>query len=195
MTRTLEMISPRPGVIDEENQVLCASTLPLVEVLRQVSSVVQTLSDEEYVARPVGVIDSSVGGHVRHCLDHVTAFMAALRSGRLDYDHRARGTSIESSSSAALEHLRVLTNELLVLDEIPIDLPLRLSLLVSPQRPAVEVGSTAGREFAFVLSHTIHHNALMGAMLKMLGKCPPADFGYAPSTLAHRNSKSCAPSR
>ena len=38
----------------------------------------------------------------------------------------------------------------------------------------------------FLLSHTVHHYALIGAILRLSGVEPPAGFGLAPSTLRHQ---------
>jgi hypothetical protein len=53
--------------------------------------------------------------------------------------------------------------------------------------------STAARELQFLVSHTVHHYALIAFILRANGIDPGADFGVAPSTLAHRKSQqSCA---
>jgi hypothetical protein len=49
-----------------------------------------------------------------------------------------------------------------------------------------------GRELAFVLSHTVHHNALIAVMALTLGVSIPDRFGYAPSTIAHLEKVACA---
>jgi hypothetical protein len=49
-----------------------------------------------------------------------------------------------------------------------------------------------GRELAFVLSHTVHHNALIAIMAQTLGVPVPARFGYAPSTIAYLEKAECA---
>jgi len=56
----------------------------------------------------------------------------------------------------------------------------------------VEVETTVGRELAFVLSHTVHHNALIAVMAKTLGVPVPERFGYAPSTIVHLEKTACA---
>jgi uncharacterized damage-inducible protein DinB len=53
----------------------------------------------------------------------------------------------------------------------------------------VEVDTSIGRELAYVLSHTIHHNAIIGAMVKTLGGALPQRFGYAPSTIRHAEGR------
>jgi hypothetical protein len=45
--------------------------------------------------------------------------------------------------------------------------------------------SSAERELQFLLSHTVHHYALIALMLRTQGYEPGAEFGVAPSTLAY----------
>jgi uncharacterized damage-inducible protein DinB len=42
--------------------------------------------------------------------------------------------------------------------------------------------STRARELAFVVSHTIHHQAIIALLMSFQGLAVPAQFGYAPST-------------
>jgi hypothetical protein len=51
-----------------------------------------------------------------------------------------------------------------------------------------EVASTVGRELAFVASHAIHHFAMLAPHGRALGIDLPADFGKAPSTVAHERA-------
>jgi hypothetical protein len=169
------------------------ATRPLVEVLGQLAGVVQSVTDEQYSARPVPVIGSSIGGHVRHCLDHVAALLAGLEGGGVNYDVRERGTRVESCRGEALKRIRRVQSELLRRGSIPADLPVILTTVLAVDGPACELETTAGRELSFVLSHTIHHNALVGVIVRWLGGEPPGDFGCAPATLRHRAGQSCAP--
>ena len=56
----------------------------------------------------------------------------------------------------------------------------------------VRLPSTHARELAFVFSHTIHHNAIIGTIARALHVALPENFGTAPSTIAYRNSNGCA---
>src|SRR5437667_2882419 len=80
-----------------------AAILPIVAVLRQLAEVVRAMTDEQYRTKPVGVVSSHVGGHVRHCLDHVEALLAGVEQGEVDYDRRQRGTDVETRRVAALD--------------------------------------------------------------------------------------------
>jgi uncharacterized damage-inducible protein DinB len=165
---------------------------PLVDLLDELHEVVSSLCDHQYVSKPVGVIASSVGGHVRHCLDHIAALIRGWRTGRIDYDHRVRGTDIERQRIAALVEIAQLAREVGLIPDEEWSRELIIPATLASDGPTVQVSSTLGRELAFVLSHTVHHNALIGAMVRMLGGNVPERFGYAPSTLAFRRTNSCA---
>jgi uncharacterized damage-inducible protein DinB len=171
---------------------LPATVTALVAVLRQLAEVVGALTDEQYRQKPVGAVSGSAGGHVRHCLDHVAALLAGAERGAVDYDQRQRGTDVETSRAAALDAIRDLERQLLAFPAYPEGRPLRLAVTVSCALPLVEVGTTLGRELVFVLSHTVHHNALIAVVAKTLGVPVPERFGYAPSTIAHLEKSACA---
>jgi uncharacterized damage-inducible protein DinB len=175
-----------------ENDKLPAAVLPLVGVLRQLMQLLEALTDAQFVQKPVGVVPSSVGGHVRHNLDHIEALLNGLDNGTVDYDARQRDTEVERSRRSAVDALRWLEFRFLATEWPQPDQPLALSVLLAPDIPPVEVETTLGRELAFVLSHTIHHNALIGVMAKLFGIPLPENFGYAPSTIAHQQRKLCA---
>jgi uncharacterized damage-inducible protein DinB len=150
------------------------------------------MTDEQYRQKPVGHASGSVGGHVRHCLDHVDTLLGGVEHGTIDYDRRLRGTEIETSRAAALESLVRQERSLLALPRASEGRPLRLVTMIGAALPPVDVATTVGRELAFVLSHTIHHNALIAVMARTLGVPVPERFGYAPSTIAHLEGTACA---
>lgn len=169
-----------------------STTQPLIALLNQLSAVITQLPDAHYTRNPVGVIPSSIGGHVRHCLDHVRSLIDAIDTGQINYDHRCRGTSVESSTQAALTQIDEFVQSLDAIENVDrLDAPLRMTVLLSADEPPVVVRSTVGRELAYVLAHTIHHNALIAAMVKTLGGSLPERFGYAPSTIKNLEAKPC----
>lgn len=171
---------------------LPAAILPLVAVLRQLETLLDAMTDEQYRTSPVAVAASSVGGHVRHCLDHVEAVLLGVECGTVDYDRRRRGTDVETSRDAAREVLRRQMKQLLAIPANSENRPLRLSAIVSSALPPLEADTSVGRELVFVLSHTVHHNALIGVIARALNVPVPERFGYAPSTLAHLERSQCA---
>jgi uncharacterized damage-inducible protein DinB len=160
---------------------------PLLPVLDQLAEVVRGLTTEQYTTPPVGVVESSIGAHVRHCLDHIEAFLVGIEEGQIEFDHRERGTQIERSPQAALRMIARLKRRAERAASVSLEQSVRLTLLVDAAQPPISVRSSLGRELAFVISHTIHHEALIGTMVRMLGGRVPDDFGVAPSTKLHRN--------
>jgi uncharacterized damage-inducible protein DinB len=167
--------------------------LPLALLMRQLAGVIEGLSDAQYAQNPVGVVESSIGAHVRHCLDHVVALLGAVETGALDYDSRQRGTAIETSRLAALRLIADVERQVARITPDDPDRPVLLSVTLAAGQEAVRVFSSVGRELAYVVSHTIHHNALLNAMVRTLGGSLPERFGYAPGTVAYMESQArCA---
>jgi hypothetical protein len=165
----------------------------IVTVLLQLRDVLEKTTAEEYVMKPVGVVNSSIAGHVRHCLDHVAALLNGATTGKMSYDDRERGTEIETCRFAAINAIHEQISELKDLwDRSPVQ-PISLRVLLSAAGPEVTVQTSVGRELAFVLSHTIHHNALIAVISKLLDIPLPDRFGYAPSTQAYLEGQRCAP--
>lgn len=164
-------------------------------LLDELASVLRGVDDRQFVAAPVGVIAASIGQHVRHSLDHVAAFLAGAASGEFDYDQRERGTAIERDRAAALTAVAELRSRLDGLRDLDAARPVRVRALVLADGGTVCGDSCLAREAAFVVSHTVHHNALLRAICEMLGVSTPARFGYAPATLAFLDANACAPSQ
>ncbi|MBI1336704.1 MAG: hypothetical protein GC164_07060 [Phycisphaera sp.] len=170
-------------------------TQPLVTLLHELAGVIGQMNNEAYGQSPVGVMRSSIGGHVRHSLDHIRALADAAGTGQIDYDKRQRGTAIETDRQAALDEIdRLIVVYSVMGDEVAMR-PVSLVIRMTEQGRAYPMTSTFGRELAYVLSHTIHHNAIMAAMAQTLGCSTPERFGYAPSTLAYLDARRTDPQR
>jgi len=176
---------PRPDAVPARFDPIA----PLRAVLDQVDDVLAVLDQDQYVQNPVGPFNSSVGGHIRHCLDHLEALIGGAPGGFIDYDKRQRGTSIEHNRNAAAREVDRLQDALRELEGRPIHEELIVCLMLSGEGPAIHWQSTLGREIAFVLSHTIHHGAMIAGMVKQLGAEVPEGFGLAPSTIAYRTGR------
>lgn len=157
----------------------------LAELLRQLRGVVETLTDDQYARAPLGAASGSIGGHVRHNLDHVAALLAGLRSGCVNYDRRERDPATERDRATALARLAACEAELAAFswDDRP--------LTLETDHPPGRVATSAARELAFVISHAIHHDAIVAILVRTLGGTVPAGFGFAPSTLRHQGRQPC----
>ena len=161
---------------------------PLRGVLNQLHGLIDQLDAARYCAQPVATYGGSVGGHVRHCLDHVVALLAGVEGGVIDYENRQRGTDVETNPDTARAELVCLEARLAELPDAVVDRPVTIAVLLAPDAPALRAPSSLAREIAFVVSHTVHHNAMIGGMVKVLGGSVPADFGVAAGTLRHRQN-------
>lgn len=161
---------------------VAAPVTTLVRLLDELQTMIEGLSDERYAEIPEGRRSGSIGAHVRHSLDHVAAFLDGLVAGAMSYDRRLRGTLVEGSREAAINRLRELSSTLLDLDPQLLQRPLRLDVQLDAAGSQCSVISTVGRELAYVISHTIHHNATMGVLLTDRCMPLPDRFGMAAAT-------------
>jgi len=156
--------------------------------------------DPETFARAIPPGKSGVGSHLRHLADFVRAFTGGVRTGRIDYDARRRDQRLEREPAQAVQLLRELQAELEALD-LSSAHALGQAVLVRTEAPPDAgpdehwFGSTVGRELAALVSHSVHHYALVALALRQFGLEPPPEIGVAPSTLAHWRARSLAPSR
>lgn len=159
-----------------------APVTALVRLLDELREVVERIPDGVFVRTPAGRPSGSPGAHVRHCLDHIAAFLDGAQTGTLSYDHRRRGTAVETDRAVALAQIVTLTTALLDLDPRLLRRPVRLEVKLDARGTTALVESTVARELVFVVNHTIHHNATMGLLLSEVGTDLPHRFGVAPST-------------
>lgn len=162
-----------------------AALLQNLELLDQGIHLLAKLSDDLYTepsAEPG--FRQTPGPHLRHTLDAYNCLLDGLENGLIDYDARSRSRAVETSrreALAAIEHTRA------ALEAVETPTQTRLEILVDipgdgDDAPAV---SSLGREYQFLVGHTIHHYALIAMILRQRGWQPDAEFGVAPSTLRH----------
>jgi len=103
--------------------------------------------------------------------------------GAVDYDSRVRGTSVETDPEAAAVALEQVCD---ALSACLADVDRQVSVCSVTDRDGarVETRSTFGRELVFLQSHTVHHAAMIRAILAAADLEVPAEFGFAPATIA-----------
>ncbi len=164
-----------------------------VSCLKQGIDLLGGLSAEEY-SRPVpACFNSTIGGHIRHNIDHYYSFAKGHAEGRIDYDCRLRDSRVETDPKVACTQMQELSN---ALSEIPAGMLDREVQVVMDSGSDAAQGcasrSTLQRELQFLLSHTVHHYALIAVICQLRGIESAKGFGVAPSTLRYRNASSCA---
>jgi uncharacterized damage-inducible protein DinB len=151
-------------------------------LLEEMEALLIGMDPETYCGRFAPGVSGSIGEHVRHCLDHMFALLTADPAATLSYDRRHRGTAVETDASAAVRQIVESRRLLDSWRRRSLDEPIRVSSLIAPSGESVTGWSTLGRELAFVMSHTIHHQALIAVLLAIRGHGVPDRFGYAAST-------------
>jgi hypothetical protein len=159
----------------------------VIEVLSQGETLLEEVANESYSRKLSAVFHASIGGHYRHCLDHFRSLLDAAVAGDLNYDHRERGTLIESDRFAALNATRGLREGYQRLSVNCLERRLNVTCKTSYASSSSQVSqSTVGREIMYVVAHAVHHFALIGIMGGLMGLNMPAGFGVAPSTVKHQ---------
>jgi hypothetical protein len=154
-----------------------------VASLNQSIALLENLDDKSYAETNGLPVRSSVGVHLRHCIEFYECFLCGVRLGGVDYNKRIRETLIETDRNFAITKLRIIISELELLS---IEEDALLFVCVEngdADNPSDWCRSTVLRELQFLLSHTTHHYALMALMLKLQGQTVDEEFGVTPSTM------------
>lgn len=134
------------------------------------------------------VFGSSIGGHIRHNLDHYLAFTASYPTGDIDYDDRQRSLAVETDPLAAAAVMEKLCTWMEAHAGDDLDQPLRIRM--DDGGDSTWSQTTLRRELQFLLSHTIHHYALVVSIATRHGHNDfPEGFGVAPSTIHYQEQK------
>ena len=144
-----------------------------------------------YTLKHESCYGSTVGGHVRHNLDHFLCLQSGLETGQVDYDARDRDEFLETSPDYAASKMEELIEFTHTLAMKNLDQPLKVKMDSGADHAEEDRWSQSSlrRELQFLISHTIHHYALIATLCTREGLDLPADFGVAPSTLRFRNSR------
>ncbi|MEO0575319.1 MAG: DinB family protein [Pseudomonadota bacterium] len=160
-----------------------------IDCLERMGRLIQRLTDAQYVASQTPCVNG-IGAHVRHILDHFDAFMSGLETGSVDYDARQRDKDTECQRTVALARNQTIKKRLHNLTAHA--LPESLSVCMdcgSTASSRLATTSNALRELQFLVSHTVHHDALIAAAVVAMDVTPEAGYGIAPSTLRHQRKR------
>lgn len=161
-------------------------------LLERCAAVLEQVPPRVYALADPRCHGSCIGGHVRHCLEHYASFLDGLDAGLIDYERRARDRRLQTDPDAACRALRQTASALARgLAFAGLDRPVRVVAEGDTSDGDISA-SSIGRELGFLLSHTIHHCALIAVLLRLGGLDAPAGFGLAPATIRHRDAEAAA---
>lgn len=152
-------------------------------LLRDTKLVVDSVDADRYASSCNAADGATIGQHVRHLAAHFEALMVGFeKDSPVAYDRRVRGGAVETDRAVALEHLDALIAQLVGLDDVQLNMPVRVRVLPAAGMPEVELESNLGRELAFVTHHGVHHHALIKFIAGQHGVELDSALGRAPST-------------
>ena len=164
-----------------------------IHFLHQALDLVRHCSPETFVATNPPQYGSGVGSHLRHCLDHYENLLDGIPSGDVNYDARCRDEAVATQPESARDTILALTRKLEEVSPESLDAPLTITMDCGSEEEQAPSHSTLRRELQFLVSHTVHHFALIAMILHDQGIPTPPDFGVAPSTIKFRQaSAACA---
>jgi len=158
------------------------------ENLNQIKDLLQNISKQNYIEKPEVLSGASIGQHIRHILEFYLLLVSGSFSGTISYDKRERDTRIENDPEFAINTIERLLSGIDTLEK-NLQVKFEADYSVSGASQNVII-SSVGRELAYCIEHSIHHQALIKAGLIALGIKDITDehFGVAYSTIRYRNS-------
>ena len=134
-------------------------------ILEQKVNILKTISQKDYVLFHEDRFKATVGGHMRHSLDHYSALLSHDFSGEvipvIDYDVRDRQTDVETNRESALGKTTEMIARLADLfDSSPqlLSSPLTVRFIGDAVTgETYNVPTSLAREVSFVAHHGIHH--------------------------------------
>lgn len=165
-----------------------------IDLLQRFLNVIEVLGDSQYVSSDSSLFDSSIGAHARHVLDHYQAFIDGLERGHINYDDRARDPVLEVDRVAVIQQFKYLMGELEQVQDVDRSIQVTMDIVSTTTTiESTQQQSSIARELTFLHSHTTHHQALVGFIMRVLNIAPlPAEIGLAPATIRHREAVRCA---
>lgn len=163
-----------------------------IHFLNQGIRLLSSISDEEYAFNNGKYFKSGIGRHFRHILEHYLSLINGY-TDKINYDERPRDVRMETERTFAISTMRSIIDSLEVFIDKPelIDRTLEVQSnegIEQEDTPWSE--SSIRRELQFLISHTVHHYALIALILKTEGIETEESFGVAPSTLKHELQQS-----
>ncbi|RMH28027.1 MAG: hypothetical protein D6692_06865 [Planctomycetota bacterium] len=152
-------------------------------ILAQCESFIRDVPESHYTKPASTVTGGTIGKHARHILDHFRAALCTPSCDAIDYDHRTRGGSVETSTDAACAEIAELRSLLTRITDERINEPVTARVMLTGDGQLADLKSTLGRELFFATHHAIHHHAMMKTIGREFGIEAPAGFGTAPSTI------------
>jgi hypothetical protein len=161
-------------------------------ILGQLSSLVNQISEKDFVKPADTLSHSTIGQHLRHTLEFFICFEQGFEKGLINYDKRAHDKLIESDKFIALAAIQRIQDFVQQHNE---DKVLKLEVgydLAKEEFVVVDTNYT--RELVYNIEHAVHHMAIMKIGVREVSPYVTlsSDFGIAASTIRHKETSVAA---
>lgn len=161
------------------------------ENLFQLKDLINVIGIKHYNKESSVLSGATIGQHIRHILEFYLLLVSGSFTGTISYDKRERDLRIETDPHFAIKVIDRLLSGVNTLDETQ---SIKFEGDFSSNGSAQNIiSSSVGRELAYCIEHSIHHQAIIKAGLidLNLNDLVNEQFGVAYSTIRYRND-SCA---
>jgi uncharacterized damage-inducible protein DinB len=155
-----------------------------ISYLQQARELISKIDVDLFTTPSKGIYSSSAGQHFRHILDHYSSFLSC-NGNTIDYDDRQRDSRLELEPDYTIQKIDELQEAFHRLGAESNMSDVSLQIICNSENESVITYSTIERELQFLISHTVHHFAIIAMILDDSGFNLPETFGVAPSTLRH----------
>jgi len=161
--------------------------LACTRILQQLSDLVRTIHQEDFVKPSPTLSNSTVGQHLRHTLEFFICLQQGYQAGLVNYDKRAHDKLIESDKFIALANIQSILDFVNEFQNRPLKLEASYDLV---EDNFVTVETNAVRELVYNIEHAVHHMAIMKIGIREVAPYLelPTDFGIAVSTIRYHET-------
>lgn len=159
-----------------------------IDLLNQLKDVCASFNDADYGKKLEVLSGSSIGAHIRHCIEFVDCMLNGFDNGLVCYDSRKHELRLENDTAYAITRIESLNERLAAIENNE-----EVSLDVCYHTSDVSCNMTTNvyREIVYNIEHIVHHMALIKVGIRENYKhlSIPHGFGVAQSTIKHNAQK------
>lgn len=157
-----------------------------IDELKKGISLLNAISDSDYIYLALPYAESSIGEHFRHILDLFQSLIQKESHEPIDYNVRRRGHKIETNKKLAVTEINDVIRWLELFPIECLTSPVSLITEVCPYKKQDHTMlSSIEREITFASLHASHHYALIKVITLSIGIKTQSAFGLAPTTTTY----------
>jgi hypothetical protein len=149
-----------------------------IKSLEEGETLLAGLNDDLYRKGVRPIFESTLGAHFRHFIEHYQCFFLQLPQRRFCYDDRQRNQALEEDLNIALNDISAVKSKFREFDFGSFE----HTYTICDDQTEEDVATSLERELIFLQSHTVHHYAIIAAIVRALGKTTLTGFGVAIAT-------------